>query len=91
MKKVSQIDKTEIVRLLDIFNSDKKPQERYASFDFCFNYFQGFKNKADIANSTNIQNSCLQLGFYLQSVFRQDCRRPAGLSKLLAGFILDSP
>ena len=45
----------------------RKPWARYASFDYCFNYFQGFKNKKDIANKSNIQNSCLHLAFYLAS------------------------
>ena len=57
----------DINKNLEIFGKDRKSNERYASFDYCFNYFQGFKNKADIANPVNIQNSCLQLGFYLAS------------------------
>ena len=43
---------------------------RYASFDYCFNYFQTFKEAAkteDIVNNDNLQKSCLQLGFYLAS------------------------
>lgn len=43
------------------------PLARYASFDYCFNYFQGFKDKKEIAHKNNIQNSCLHLGFYLAS------------------------
>lgn len=46
------------------------PDGRYSSFDYCFNYFQSFRenNKIqDIASSKNIQTSCLQLGFYLAS------------------------
>lgn len=51
------------------FSKDEghNPTARYASFDYCFNYFQGFKNKKDIANEKNIQNSCLHLAFYLAS------------------------
>ena len=45
----------------------RKPWARYASFDYCFNYFQSFKNKSDLADKTNIQNSCLHLAFYLAS------------------------
>jgi hypothetical protein len=44
--------------------------ERYASFDYCFNYFQSFwetKNVALLASPDNVQISCLQLGFYLAS------------------------
>ena len=50
-----------------IYSKDegRHPLARYASFDYCFNYFQGFKDKKDLANKNNIQNSCLHLGFYL--------------------------
>lgn len=51
-------------------NKGRSADERYASFDYCFNYFQSFKDTGrikDIANSENLQNSCLQLGFYLAS------------------------
>ncbi len=47
-----------------------KPFERYASFDYCFNYFQTFReqNKQDeLISPDNLQKSCLQLGFYLAS------------------------
>jgi len=46
------------------------PNERYASFDYCFNYFQGFKESGtvyQIVSHENLQQSCLQLGFYLAS------------------------
>ena len=51
-------------------NQGRKPTERYSSFDYCFNYFQSFRDKnrvSDLAKSTQIQESCLQLGFYLAS------------------------
>ena len=51
-------------------NKGRKPDERYASFDFCYNYFYSFykENKLDeLANKKNLQMSCLQLGFYLAS------------------------
>lgn len=47
-----------------------KPLERYASFDYCFNYFQSFweqKRLDELANTDHLQESCLQLGFYLAS------------------------
>jgi hypothetical protein len=50
--------------------SGRRPDARYASFDYCFNYFQSFResgNVADLASVENIQISCLQLGFYLAS------------------------
>jgi hypothetical protein len=48
----------------------RKPDARYSSFDYCFNYFQSFResgNVAAIAHAENLQPSCLQLGFYLAS------------------------
>lgn len=47
-----------------------KPLERYASFDYCFNYFQSFREQkkiGELESSDHIQESCLQLGFYLAS------------------------
>jgi len=47
-----------------------KPLERYASFDYCFNYFQSFREQGrliELADNNYIQESCLQLGFYLAS------------------------
>lgn len=52
-------------------NSDgRQPNERYASFDYCFNYFQSFRDSGNvsmIASADNVQLSCLHLGFYLAS------------------------
>lgn len=51
-------------------NSGRLPEERYSSFDYCFNYFREFYengNLIELANPKNIQISCLQLGFYLAS------------------------
>jgi hypothetical protein len=49
---------------------DRNPSARYASFDYCFNYFQAFRERDDvarIAEDDNRQLSCLHLGFYLAS------------------------
>ena len=46
------------------------PRDRYASFDYCFNYFQSFREAGAteaLAASEHVQTSCLQLGFYLAS------------------------
>lgn len=51
----------------DAKDDGRQPWARYSSFDYCFNYFQRFKNKKDLANKENIQNSCLHLAFYLAS------------------------
>src|SRR5690606_35530727 len=43
---------------------------RYASFDYCFNYFQSFREAGTVealAEDPHIQLSCLHLGFYLAS------------------------
>jgi hypothetical protein len=64
-KKINYIRQNEINTFIGIFEKDKRPQERYASFDYCFNYFQSYKDKKELI--ANIQTSCLQLGFYLAS------------------------
>lgn len=53
--------------LKDERDDGREPWARYASFDYCFNYFQEFKNKEEIAHKENIQTSCLHLAFYLAS------------------------
>lgn len=48
----------------------RSPDARYASFDYCFNYFQTFResgNVSALADAENLHVSCLQLGFYLAS------------------------
>jgi hypothetical protein len=52
------------------FLDGRNANERYASFDYCFNYFQSFREAANVsllASFDNIQLSCLHLGFYLAS------------------------
>jgi hypothetical protein len=49
---------------------DRVHNSRYASFDYCFNYFQSFReggNTGLAAAPENIELSCLHLGFYLAS------------------------
>lgn len=51
-------------------NKGRKPDERYASFDFCYNHFYSFYNEnrlSELENEKNLQTSCLQIGFYLAS------------------------
>jgi hypothetical protein len=51
-------------------NKGRLSNERYASFDFCYNYFYSFykENKiSELSNEKNLEMSCLQLGFYLAS------------------------
>ncbi len=50
--------------------SDRRDSARFASFDYCFNYFQSFYETGtveDLAAPDSLQVSCLQLGFYLAS------------------------
>jgi hypothetical protein len=49
---------------------DLPHKARYASFDYCFNYFQQARDDEDtarLADEDHLQQSCLQLGFYLAS------------------------
>jgi hypothetical protein len=51
-------------------NKGRQTGERYASFDYCFNYFQSFRERnkiAQLAEPRHIEMSSLQLGFYLAS------------------------
>jgi len=51
-------------------NKGRHSDERYASFDYCFNYFQSFRENGNIsklADNKNIQSSCMHLAFYLAS------------------------
>lgn len=42
--------------------------KRYASFDYCYNYFYSFRNNPEkLITPENMQMSCFQLGFYLAS------------------------
>ena len=46
------------------------PTDRNASFDYCFNYFQHFRENRrldQLADPRQIQTSCLQISFYLAS------------------------
>jgi hypothetical protein len=51
-------------------NKGRQPVERYASFDYCYNYFREFRERDrvyELADPDHIQLSCLQLAFYLAS------------------------
>src|SRR5579885_2777245 len=55
---------------LKLFCIDRSPGGRYASFDYCFNYFQGVRERGEaeqLLDEANLQMSCLQLGYYLAS------------------------
>lgn len=70
------IEASRIKELLDQFlegqgkNRGRNPDERYASFDYCYSYFYTFykENRLhELADEKNLEMSCLQLGFYLAS------------------------
>jgi len=50
--------------VLKLFRKECTPTHRYASFDYCFNYFQN--SPVDLLE-VDIEKSCLELAFYLAS------------------------
>jgi hypothetical protein len=50
--------------VLDLFHRECTPEHRYASFDYCYNYFQASSAEELEAD---IEKSCLELSFYLAS------------------------
>jgi len=57
----------QIETLLNTFLGSRRVNHRYSSFDLCYSYFNSFKNKEDIIASKQMEQSCLQLGYYLAS------------------------
>lgn len=56
--------------LIDDFLDSRKENDRYASFDYCYNYFYKFYKNNEInkiADENNLEMSCLHLWFYLAS------------------------
>src|ERR1035437_1073846 len=52
------------------YREDLGPEARYASFDYCYNYFQEAREDRDtarLADDAHLQLASLQLGFYLAS------------------------
>ncbi|HEX2934462.1 MAG TPA: hypothetical protein VHO72_03845 [Bacteroidales bacterium] len=54
--------RTDIETIVNEFKSKSKPDDRYTSFDYCYNYF---RTTNDL--NKDIEKSCLTLGFYLAS------------------------
>lgn len=55
---------------LNTFLAERSAGARYASFDYCFNYFQKAREEAGVAclsDDKRLELSCLHLGFYLAS------------------------
>ncbi len=59
-----QLQRNDITKVVGNFEGKYDPCGRYASFDYCYNYFHP-SNKNDLTK--NIEQSCLALGFYLAS------------------------
>ncbi len=75
-KRLALFSKVNVCRNVERFmegegkDKGRKPDERYASFDYCYNYFRSFYEQnrvGDICCPENIHQSCLQLAFYLAS------------------------
>ena len=59
-----QYQQNDITQIVRSFEDKHEPYARYASFDYCYNYFHP-KNNIDI--TFDMEKSCLSLGFYLAS------------------------
>ena len=70
MAKITSMKSREIEKCLSDYLSIRDPSQRYASYDYCYNYFRSFADSdqtIELASGENKQNSCIQLGFYLAS------------------------
>ena len=52
----------DIESVIEVYKSKSKPEDRYTSFDYCYNYF---RTTSDL--NQDVEKSCLVLGFYLAS------------------------
>lgn len=60
----------DIERNVRTYLGDRSPLERASSFDYCFNYFQDFRDRtatSEISAPPYLELSCLHLGYYLAS------------------------
>ena len=67
-KNIIKIPKIDIEKNCRKFMNEREPNLRYASYDYCFNYFQSFYNsdKTKLLNSDKyLKQSCINLGFFL--------------------------
>ena len=66
----TELASVDIEANLKRYLADREDIARYASFDYCFNYFRWFYAEGhlgELASADNLQLSCLQLGFFLAS------------------------
>ncbi len=59
-----KLQKNDIIEMVEGFKKQYDPYGRYASFDYCYNYFHP-SNKNDLTK--DIEKSCIIIGFYLAS------------------------
>ncbi|RNL90131.1 hypothetical protein ED312_06640 [Sinomicrobium pectinilyticum] len=59
---IDHLIRTDIVMEVEKFKVHSHPEDRYTSFDYCYNYFL---TTSDLTK--DIEKSCLALGFYLAS------------------------
>jgi hypothetical protein len=60
----------EIDQCIRRYRGDREPTSRYASFDYCFNHFQDYRENdrlGQLLEPEHLQLACLQLGFFLAS------------------------
>ena len=60
----------DVVGDIERYLGDRDPTARYASFDYCFNFFQSHRERDDVAalaSPVTMELACLHLGFYLAS------------------------
>ncbi len=81
----------------NVTSDGRMADERYASFDYCFNYFQSFRDAgaaSRLASSENVEVSCMELGFYLASwgmyrprgeLFQKSARHLIPIIEVIAG------
>ena len=70
MTQMTSMQRSDIKKSLNNYLSNLDPNERYASYDYCYNYFRSFvdlNQTSELASDANNQNSCIQPGFYLAS------------------------
>jgi hypothetical protein len=63
-------DSVDISRDAGRYLQGRRDTARYASFDYCFNYFRGFHEEGrvtELMSEAHLEKACLHLGFYLAS------------------------
>jgi hypothetical protein len=61
----------DIEQNLKLFDEGLDKDKRSASFDYCFNYFQSFREEGligKLAEPSHMEVSCLQLAFYFSEL-----------------------